>query len=138
MRLWRAFTTPIMTASCIALVGCRDGAVVPDTPLGHVASDWLAAHNRAEGHAAVHYTLTHQGSLKMTGAQVDSAVYESVKFAQAVGPFVPVRVLESSDTALALVLRSRSSGNFTARFTPARQPAMLQVALRIDRAEAGR
>jgi hypothetical protein len=138
MRLWRAFTTPIMTASCIALVSCRDGAAVPDTPLGHVATDWLAAHNRAEGHAAVHYTLTHQGELKMTGAQVDSAVYASVTFAQAVGPFVPVRVLESSDTALALLLRSRSSGEFTARFKPAVQPALLQVAVQIDRAEPGR
>ena len=135
MRLRRVFITPIMTASCIAIAGCRDGAVVPDTPLGHVATDWLAAHNRAEGHAAVHYTLTHQGELKMSGAQVDSVVYASVKFAQAVGPFVPVRLLESSDSALALLLRSRSSGNFTARFRPARQPAMLQVAVQIDRAE---
>jgi len=135
MRLWRAFTSSIMMSSCIAIMGCRDGVVVPDTPLGHVAADWLAAHNRAEGHAAVHYTLSHQGELKMSGAQVDSVVYASVKFAQAVGPFVPVRLLESSDTALALLLRSRSSGDFTARFKPARQPAMLRVTVQIDRAE---
>jgi len=122
-------------SSCIALVGCRDGAVVPDTPLGHVAADWLAAHNRAEGHAAVHYTLTHQGELKMSGAQVDSVVYASVKFAQAVGPLVPVRLLESSDTSLVILLRSRSSGEFTARFKPVAQPALLQVAVRLDRAE---
>src|SRR3954469_16601745 len=103
MGLRRVFTTLIMMSSCIALVGCRDGAVVPDTPLGHVAADWLAAHNRAEGHAGVPYTLTHQGELKMSGAQVDSTVCASVKFAQAVGPFAPVRLLESSDTALALL-----------------------------------
>jgi hypothetical protein len=119
----------------IATFGCRNAAVVPDTPLGRVAADWLAAHNRGEGHAAVHYTLTHQGELRMSGAQVDSVVYASVKFAQAVGPFVLVRLLESSDTALALLLRSGSSGNFTARFKPARQPAMLQVAVQIDRVE---
>jgi hypothetical protein len=130
----RAFIVAIMM-SCIAIVGCRDGAVVPDTPLGHVAADWLAAHNRAEGHAAVHYTLTHQGELKMSGAQVDSVVYASVKFAQAVGPFVPVRLLESSDTSLAILLRSRSSGEFTARFQPFVQPALLQVAVQLDRAK---
>jgi hypothetical protein len=138
MHLRRAFVTPIMAASCIAIVGCRDGAVVPDTPLGHVAADWLAAHNRAEGHAAVHYTLTHQGELKMSGAQVDSVVYEAVKFAKAVGPLVAVRVLESSDSTLSLLLRSRSSGNFTARFKPSPQPALVQVAVRIDHAEPGR
>jgi hypothetical protein len=127
-------TTAVAAWLSIATFGCRN-AVVPDTPLGRVAADWLAAHNRGEGHAAVHYTLTHQGTLKMTGAQVDSVVYESVRFARAVGPFEPVRLLESSDTSLAILLRSRSSGEFTARFKPVVQPALLQVAVHIDRAE---
>jgi hypothetical protein len=117
----------------ITAFGCRSPSVVPDTPLGRVATDWLTAHNRGEGHAAVHYTLTHKGALGMTGAQVDSAVYELVKFARAVGPLEPVRLLESSDTSLAILLRSRSAREFTARFKPAVQPALTQVAVRIDR-----
>jgi hypothetical protein len=133
-QLGRRFT--ILPALCAAVgsPGCRDDAVIPDTALGQVASDWLAAHNRAEGHAAVHFTLTHQGTLRMSGAQVDSAVYASVNFAQSVGPFAPVRLLQSSDTSLTILMRSRSAGDFTARFTPVVQPAQSQVAVYVERA----
>jgi hypothetical protein len=122
---------------CVPVVfpSCRDATVIPDTPLGHIASDWLAAHNRAEGHAAVHFTLAHQGTLRMSGAQVDSLVYASVKFAQDVGPFTPVRLLHSSDTSLTILFRSRSAGDFTARFKPVAQPAQSQVTVEVDRAQ---
>jgi hypothetical protein len=53
----------IVRAACVlplaVLLGsCRNASPeFPKTPLGQVGRDWLAAHNRAEGHAAVHFTL---------------------------------------------------------------------------------
>jgi hypothetical protein len=69
----------------------------------------------------------------MTGPQVDSAVYAAVKYARDVGRFVPVKLLESSDTSLVVLLRSESSGDFTVRFTPALQPSTSQVVVQVDR-----
>ena len=65
----------------ILLLGsCRGGSPgFPETPLGHVGHDWLAAHNRGEGHAAVHFTMVNRGSAVMSGAQMDSAVRAQVE-----------------------------------------------------------
>ena len=74
----------------------------------------------------------------MSGAQVDSAVYAAVKFAQTVGPLEPVRLLQSSDTSLTILFRSRAAGDFTGRFKTAAQPAPSQVTVEIYRASAAR
>ena len=126
-------TAAFLLLGSVLVVACRDASVIPPTPLGQIATDWLTAHNRAEGHAAVHFTLTHQGSIRMTGPQVDSAVYSAVKYARDVGRFVPVKLLESSDTSLVVLLRSESAGDFTVRFTPAQQPSTSQVVVQVDR-----
>jgi hypothetical protein len=61
----------IVRAACVlplaVLLGsCRNASPeFPKTPLGQVGRDWLAAHNRAEGHAAVHFTLLNRGSAAM-------------------------------------------------------------------------
>ena len=60
---WR----PLVVAA-VALAGCRDASssVVPETPLGQVARDWLTAHNRDEGHAMVHFTIENRGTGPIT------------------------------------------------------------------------
>ena len=116
------------------LFACRGGAPdFPETPLGRVGHDWLAAHNRAEGHAAVHFTMLNRGSAAMSGAQTDSVVRAGVELAQRVGPLVPVRLLYSSDTALAMRLRSADGTLWSARFTPAVQPSFVKVAVELER-----
>ena len=116
------------------LLACRGGAPdFHDTPLGRVGHDWLAAHNRAEGHAAVHFTMLNRGSAAMSGAQMDSAVHAGVQLAERVGPLVPVRLLYSSDTALIMLLRSADSSVWSARFTPVVQPSFVKVAVELER-----
>jgi len=117
---------------------CRAGSPgFPETPLGYVGHDWLAAHNRGEGHAVVHFTMVNRGSGGMSGAQMDSAVRAGVQFAQRVGPLVPVRLLYSSDTMLVMLLRSRDDSLWSARFTPVAQPGLVKVAVDVSPAHAG-
>ena len=117
---------------------CRAGSPgFPETPLGYVGHDWLAAHNRGEGHAVVHFTMVNRGSGGMSGAQMDSAVRAGVQFAQRVGPLVPVRLLYSSDTMLVMLLRSRDDSLWAARFTPMAQPGLVKVAVDVSPAHAG-
>ena len=120
----------------ILLLGsCRGGSPgFPETPLGHVGHDWLAAHNRGEGHAAVHFTMVNRGSAAMSGAQMDSAVRAQVQLAQRVGPLVPVRLLASSDTVLVMLLRSADDSVWSARFTRVTQPALTKVDVEVNRA----
>ena len=116
------------------LLACRGGAPdFPETPLGRTGHDWLAAHNRAEGHAAVHFTMLNRGSAAMNGAQMDSAVQAAVELAQRVGPLVPVRLLYSSDTTLTMLLRSADGSGWSAQFTPAMQPSLVKVAVELKR-----
>ena len=116
------------------LLACRGGPPgFPETPLGRVGHDWLAAHNRAEGHAAVHFTMLNRGSAVMTGAQMDSAVHASVQLAERVGPLVLVRLLYSSDTTLVMLLRSADRSVWSVRFTRAVQPSLVKVAVDVDR-----
>ena len=124
----------------LLLVGsCRRGeAGFPETPLGHVGHDWLAAHNRGEGHAVVHFTMLNRGSAGMNGAQMDSAVRAGVQFAQRVGPLVPVRLLVSSDSMLVVLLRSADDSLWSARFTPAAQPGLTKVNVEVARALGGK
>jgi hypothetical protein len=119
----------------LALGACRDAAssVVPETPLGRVARDWVAAHNRDEGHAMVHFTMENRGTTPISGAQMDSIVYAGVRLADSLGPLVAVETLESSDSALAVVFRSKNGGTWTARFTPAAQPSLVKVAIQVNR-----
>ena len=125
----RRLLTPL-----VCLLACRGGAPdFPETPLGRVGHDWLAAHNRAEGHAAVHFTMLNRGSAAMSGAQTDSVVRAGVELAQRVGSLVPVRLLYSSDTALAMRLRSADGSLWSARFTPAVQPSLVKVAVELKR-----
>ena len=107
--------------------------MLPATPLGSVARDWLFAHNQGDGHAAVHFTLENRGSAAMSGAQVDSAVYAGVKFARDLGPLVLVTLLQSSDTSLAVLLHSKTGDKWKARFTPAAQPSMVKVRVELGR-----
>ena len=120
----------------ILLLGSCRGASpgFPETPLGHVGHDWLAAHNRGEGHAAVHFTMGNRGSAAMSGAQMDSAVRAQVQLAQRVGPLVPVRLLASSDTMLVMLLRSADDSLWSARFTRVAQPALTKVDVEVNRA----
>lgn len=121
----------------LLLGSCRGGApAFPETPLGHVGHDWLAAHNRGEGHAVVHFTMLNRGSGGMNGAQMDSAVRAGVQFAQRVGPLVPVRVVASSDTMLVMLLRSADDSLWGARFTPVAQPALVKVDVEVSRAHS--
>jgi hypothetical protein len=126
----------LVPALAVIVAACRDAAssVFPETPLGRVGRDWLAAHNRAEGHAVVHFTMVNRGSGPMSGAQVDSAVYAGVKLARTLGPLVPVKVVESSDTSLAVLLTARDGGLWTARFKPVAQPSAINVDVHVTRA----
>jgi len=120
----------------VLLLACRGGAPdFPDTPLGHVGHDWLAAHNRAEGHAIVHFTMVNRGSAGMSGAQMDSAVHAGVQLAERVGPLVPVRLLSSSDTALIMLLRSADGSLWNGRFAQAVQPSLVKVDVQVVRAD---
>jgi len=114
---------------------CRDAGseVIPETTLGGVAKGWLFAHNQGDGHAMVHYTLGNRGSVRMTGSQVDSTVYDGVRFAREVGPLEPVRLLESSDSSITILLRSRAGDSWRARFTPAAQPSAVRVKVEVGR-----
>ena len=116
------------------LLACHGGAPgFPETPLGRTGHDWLAAHNRAEGHAFVHFTTLNRGSAAMSGVQMDSAVHAGVKRAERVGHLVPVRLLYSSDTTLVMLLRSADSSVWSARFTRAVQPSLVKVAVELKR-----
>jgi hypothetical protein len=119
----------------VVLAGCRDvsSSVVPETPLGRVARDWLAAHNRDEGHAMVHFTMENRGSGPMTGGQMDSIVYAGVRLADSVGRLVPVKTLKSSDSTLSVLFRSADGGTWTAQFTPVVQPSLVKVAVTVNR-----
>ena len=120
------------------LLACRGGAPsFPETPLGRAGHDWLAAHNRAEGHAVVHFTMVNRGTAAMTGAQMDSAVHAGVQLAERVGRLVPVRLLYSSDTTLVMLVRSADSradsSVWSARFSRAVQPSLVKVAVELKR-----
>ena len=116
------------------LLACRGGAPgFPETPVGRMGHDWLAAHNRAEGHAFVHFTMLNRGRAAMSGAQVDSTVHAGVESAERIGHLVPVRLLYSSDTTVVMLLRSADSTIWSARFTQAVQPSLVKVAVELKR-----
>lgn len=136
-----------MTVACarfvlplvLLLASCRDGSpAFPETPLGQVGRDWLAAHNRGEGHALVHFTTLNRGTAGMSGVQMDSAVRAGVELAERVGPLVPVRPVFSSDTMLVMLLRSRDGSLWNARFTPVAQPGLVKVDVEVGRASVAR
>jgi hypothetical protein len=131
--------TRLVLPLALLLGSCRGGSpAFPETPLGQVGRDWLAAHNRAEGHAAVHFTMLNRGSAAMSGAQVDSAVRDQVELAQRVGLLVPVRLMYSSDTTIVMLLRSADDSLWSARFAPAAQPSLVKVEVEINRAHTAR
>ena len=123
--------------SVVLLASCRDAAsrVFPATPLGRMGRDWLAAHNRAEGHAVVHFTMVNRGSAPITGAQTDSIVRDGVRLAQTVGPLVPIGAWQSSDTLLSVLLHSADTASslWTAEFKPADQPSLVRVLVKLHR-----
>ena len=127
----RSCVVPVAIAFVTA---CRDaGSVFPDTRLGQTGRDWLAAHNRGEGHAAVHFTMVNRGEAPASGAQIDSMVSASVRLAQTAGRLVPVELSCATDTAVVALLRAKDGGLWTARFTPAVQPALVKVAVEVTR-----
>jgi hypothetical protein len=128
---WAATGAAIV--SCVLLPACRDAAssVIPTTPLGQFATAWLRAHNLGGAHALLHFMLTHPGRVQMTPSQEDSALQESVRVAQRQGKLVPIRLVHSSDTALAIIVRSDSAGMLQAVFRPARQPNLAQVVVEV-------
>lgn len=125
---------PRAVLASVLLLGCRDPAssVIPATPLGRFASAWLAANNRGDAHALVHFASEHQGGTKMTGFQSDSALAEGLRFARQQGRLVPIQLLHSSDTSLAVLLHSDSTGDLKAVFRPAPQPNVAQVLLEVS------
>ena len=122
--------------SSVLLIGCRDAssAVIPETSLGSAAKAWLFAHNQGDGHAMVHFTLENRGSAPMNGAQVDSTVYDGVRFAREVGPVQAVELLQSGDSVLSVLLRSKNGDVWRAQFTPAAQPSPVRVRVEVSRA----
>lgn len=130
----------IALALSVLAVSCRDAAsaVVPRTALGAFAKEWLFAHNQGDGHAMVHYTMGNRGTAGMSGAQVDSTVYEGVQFAKAVGPLTPTSLVESTDSSLTIQLRSETGDTWTARFTPAPQPSPVRIRVAVGRSSAPR
>ena len=126
-------------AACLVvlLASCNDAAsrVFPDTPLGRTGRDWLAAHNRAEGHAVVHFTMLNRGSAPISGAQTDSIVRDGVRLAKTIGRLVPVGAWQSSDTLLSVLLHSADTTNTlgTAEFRPAPQPNLVKVHVQVTR-----
>ena len=121
--------------SCVLLIGCRDArsAVIPETSLGSAAKAWLFAHNQGDGHAMVHFTLENRGSAPMNGAQVDSTVYDGVRFARELGPVELVKLLRSTDASLSVLLRATDGDLWTAEFTPAAQPSPVRVSVVVSR-----
>jgi hypothetical protein len=118
----------------ILLLGCQDAgsSVIPSTPLGRFASAWLLANNRGNVHALVHFASEHEGTVKMAPSQQDSALWEALRFANSQGRLVPVQLLHTSDTSLAILLRSDSTGIFKAVFRPVPQPNTTQVSVEIS------
>jgi len=120
----------------VVVVGCRDAGsvVIPETSLGSAAKAWLFAHNQGDGHAMVHFTLENRGIAPVNGAQVDSMVYDGVRFAREVGPVEPVEVLQSGDSLLSVLLRSKNGTVWKAQFTPAVQPSPVRVRVEVSHA----
>jgi hypothetical protein len=120
----------------LLLIGCRDAssAVIPETSLGSAAKAWLFAHNQGDGHAMVHFTLENRGTAPVNGAQVDSTVYDGVRFAREVGPVQAVELLQSGDSVLSVLLRSKNGDVWKAQFTPAVQPSPVRVRVEVSRA----
>jgi len=81
----------------------------------------------------VHFTMGNRGTAPISGRQMDSIVYAGVKVADSLGPLVAIKTLESSDSALAVLFRSKDGGTWTARFTPMRQPSLVKVAVQVNR-----
>jgi hypothetical protein len=82
----------------------------------------------------VHFTLENRGTAPVNGAQVDSAVYDGVRFAREVGPVEPVELLQSGDSVLSVLLRSKNGDVWKAQFTPAVQPSPVRVRVEVSRA----
>ena len=118
----------------MVVTSCRD-RVIPATPLGKLAAGWIHAHNEGDGHALVHFTLVNRGSAPMNGAQVDSAVYDGVRFAKQVGPLEPVKLLQSTDTSVVVILRSNIGDEWKARFTSSTQPSQVKMLVHVSRGE---
>jgi hypothetical protein len=130
---------PTAVLSFVLLLACGSAAspVIPETSLGTAAKEWLFAHNQGDGHAMVHFTLGNRGSAPMNGSQIDSTVYDGVRFARELGPLEPVELAQSSDSALAVLLRSRKGDVWKAQFTPAAQPSPVRVKVEVARARPG-
>jgi hypothetical protein len=128
---WAAARVAIL--GCVLLSACRDAAssTIPATPLGRFAKAWLRANNLGGAHALLHFMLEYPGRVRMTPSQQDSALQESVRLAQRQGTLVPIRLLYSTDTALAIIVRSDSAGMLKAVFRPARQPNPAQVVVEL-------
>jgi hypothetical protein len=109
--------------------------VLPTTPLGNLAAGWLHAHNEGDGHAMVHFTLVNRGAAPMNGAQVDSAVYDGVRFAKQVGPLEAVKLLQATDTSVVVILRSSIGDEWKARFTSPQQPSQVKMRVHVSRGE---
>ena len=139
MRVSSVTASPLRLAACsvVLLASCNDAAarVFPDTPLGRTGRDWLAAHNRAEGHAVVHFTMVNRGAAPISGAQTDSIVRDGVRLAKTIGPLVPVGAWQSSDTLLSVLLHSADTAStlWTAEFRPAVQPNLVKVRVQVTR-----
>ena len=116
------------------VASCRDH-VLPNTPLGKLAAGWLHAHNEGDGHAMVHFTLVNRGAAPMNGAQVDSAVYDGVRFAKQVGHLDPVKLLQSTDTSVVVILRSNIGDEWKARFISTPQPSQVKMLVHVSRGE---
>jgi hypothetical protein len=136
----RLYATAWGVVWSILLLNCRDEAssVIPSSPLGRYASAWLLANNRGNAHALVHFIMGSQGSLRMSAFQQDSALREALGFARQQGRLVAIRLLSTSDTSLAVLLHSDSTGTLRAVFRPAPQPNVAQVIVELSPAEGTR
>ena len=122
------------SALIVGLSCARPGeALIPNTPLGQTATEWLFAHNEGDGHAAVHFAARNRGERHSNGAEQDSAVLAAVQASRRIGRLTPIAIVASNDTMLVLRLRSDSAIVWVATFRPVPQPDVERVRVLVVR-----
>jgi hypothetical protein len=124
----------IGSALMVGLSCASPGAsLIPKTPLGQTATEWLFAHNEGDAHAAVHFAARNRGERHSNGAEQDSAVWAAVQASRRIGHLTPIALVASNDTVLVLRLRSDSVMVWVATFRSVPQPDVERVRVSVVR-----
>jgi hypothetical protein len=111
----------MMAIVCVAIAACtpEEGTdVIPATPVGHVARNWLAANNDGKRLAMVEYRENNRGPVKLSREQYDAALRLAIELAHDLGHLTALRVIESNDSTLAFRLKGENGRIWDARFFP--------------------